>query len=106
MNRVSPRRSRKRPFFLSRARNPEADRDLRRVEELAGQRDHAIDEVGLDDRFADLAFAGLVRRHRAVGEHKTGGAGRGQVMDEMLHPGEIGVAGRWGAEDPALIAAQ
>jgi hypothetical protein len=36
---------------------PQADRDLRRIEQLAGERDHAIHEVGLDDRLADLAFA-------------------------------------------------
>ena len=39
---------------------PEADGNLRGVEELARERDHAIDQVSLDDGFADLAFAGLV----------------------------------------------
>ena len=36
---------------------PQADGDLRAVEQLAGERDHAVDEVGLDDVLADLAFA-------------------------------------------------
>src|SRR5690606_32775311 len=36
---------------------PQARRDLRRVEELAGQRHHAVHEVGLDEVPADLAFA-------------------------------------------------
>jgi hypothetical protein len=46
-------------LFVAREK-PQADRDLRRIEELAGECHHAIDEIGLDDRFADLAFAGLV----------------------------------------------
>ncbi len=42
--------------------------------------------------FADVAFAGLVRRHAAVGEDKPGETIGREVMDEMLHPGEVGVA--------------
>ena len=80
---------------------PEADRDLRRVEELARQRDHAVDQVGLDDRLADLALARLVRRHRAVGQHEAGEPGGREVVDEVLHPGVVGVAGRRRAVVPA-----
>src|SRR5437762_2979745 len=36
---------------------PQACRDLRRVEELARQRDHAVYQVGLNEVLADLAFA-------------------------------------------------
>ena len=32
---------------------PQAHGDLRAVEELPGQRHHAVDEVGLDERLAD-----------------------------------------------------
>ena len=71
---------------------PEAGGDLRRVEELARQRDHAVHEIGLDDVLADLALAGLVRRHRAVGEHEAGDARGREVMNDVLHPGEVGVA--------------
>jgi hypothetical protein len=84
---------------------PQADRDLRRVEELARQRDHAVHEVGLDDGLADLALAGLVGRHRAVGQHEAGDAGRREVVDEVLHPGEVGVARRRRAVLPALVVA-
>ena len=58
---------------------PEADRNLRRVEELARQRDHAVDQVGLDDRLADVALARLVRRHasRWPGRSRPGRSGPG-----------------------------
>ena len=59
MKSVSPRRSRKPAVRFVAREEPEADGDLRRVEELARQRDHAVDEVGLDDRLADLALARL-----------------------------------------------
>src|SRR5690606_22701729 len=36
---------------------PEAGWNLRRIEELAGQRDHAIHRVGLDHLPANFAFA-------------------------------------------------
>jgi hypothetical protein len=39
---------------------PEADGDLSGVEKLAWERDHAVHEVGSDDGFPNLAFAGLV----------------------------------------------
>ncbi len=38
----------------------EADGDLRAVKELAGEGDHAVHEVGLDEGAADVAFAGLL----------------------------------------------
>src|SRR5450756_949016 len=82
---------------------PEADRDLGRVEELARQRDHAVDQVRLDDRAADLALTRLVRRHRPIGEHEAGDPGRRQVADEVLNPGEVRIAGGRGAVDPALV---
>lgn len=39
---------------------PETGRDLGGVEELAGECNHAVHEVGLDDLPPDLALAGLV----------------------------------------------
>ncbi len=50
---------------------PQAYRDLRAVKKLAGQGDHAIHQVGFDQGFADVAFAGLVGAHAAVGQHKA-----------------------------------
>jgi hypothetical protein len=82
---------------------PQADRDLRRVEELARQRDHAVDEVGLDDGLADLALARLLRRHAAVREHEAGDARRREVVEEVLHPREVGVAGGRHAVLPAHV---
>ena len=60
MNSVSPRRSRKLAIFLVAGKEPEADRNLRGVEELARQRHHAVDQVRLDDRLADLALTRLL----------------------------------------------
>ena len=40
---------------------PQAGRDLRRVEQLPRQRHHAVDQVGLEQVPANGAFAGLVR---------------------------------------------
>src|SRR6058998_1496759 len=70
---------------------PEACRNLRRVEKLAGQRDHAVHEIGFDDVLPDFAFPGLIRRHRAVREDKTCDSVRCKMIDDVLHPGEVGV---------------
>jgi len=73
------------------------------VEKLAGQRHHAIDEIGLDDGPADVAFAGLIGRHAAVGEDEAGVAGGGEVMDEVLDPREVRIAFGRDAELPADV---
>ena len=82
---------------------PEADGNLRAVEELAGERDHAVHEVGLDEGLSYFAFAGLVGGHAAIGEDEAGHALRREVMNKMLHPGEVGVALRRDAELPAHV---
>ncbi len=46
-------------FLLVAGGEPEAGRDLRRVEELRRQRDHAVHDVALDHGAADVALAGL-----------------------------------------------
>jgi hypothetical protein len=77
---------------------PKADGNLRAVEEPAGEGDHAVYEVGLDEGAADVAFAGLVGGHAAIGEDEAGHAVGREVVDEVLHPGEVGVApGRTGS---------
>src|SRR5665647_1973520 len=85
---------------------PQAYGDLRRVEELAGQGDHAVDEVCLHELLADLPLPALLRAHRAVGEHEAGHALRRQVVDHVLHPGEVGVAHRRRPVLPAHVVAQ
>jgi hypothetical protein len=82
---------------------PQADGNLRAVEELAGHGDHAVHEVGLDDGFADVAFAGLVGGHAAVGEDEAGHAVGREVVDEVRDPGEVGVALGRDAELPAHV---
>jgi len=85
------------------AKKPETYRNRRRVEKLAGERDHAVHEVGFDDGFANLAFAAGVGGHRAVGEDEAREAGRGEMVEEVLHPGEVGVADGWRAVAPARV---
>ncbi len=50
---------------------PEADRYLCGVKELARHGYHAVDQIGLDNVLADLSLARLVGTHRSVCEHKT-----------------------------------
>jgi hypothetical protein len=85
---------------------PQARWDLRRVEELARQRHHAVREVGFDQALANLTLARLVRRHGAVGEHEIRHTRGRQVVDNVLYPGEVGVAHRRHAVLPALVVAQ
>ena len=104
MNSTLPRRSRNWPFVLVARDEPQAHGDLCRVEQLTRQRDHAVHEVGLDELLADLALAGLLGRHRAVGEHEAGHARRREVVDDVLDPGEVGVARRRHAVLPAHVS--
>jgi len=85
------------------SQKPETDGNLRDVKKLARKRDHAIDKVGLDDGFADFAFSRLIGGHRAIGEDKSGDAVGREVMDEVLDPGEVGVAGRRHTKLPANV---
>lgn len=84
-------------------KEPEADRDLSGVKQLAGQGDHAVHEIGLNDRLADGSLAGLVRTHAAIGEDEAGHTLRGEVVNEMLDPGEVGVALGRDAKAPANV---
>ena len=44
--------------------------------------------------------------HGAVGEDEAGDAGGREVVDDVLHPGEVGVADGRHAELPAHVVAQ
>jgi hypothetical protein len=87
-------------------KEPQAGGDLGGVEQLAGQGDHAVHGVGLDHGLADIAFAALVGAHRAVGQHHAGGAEGGEVPEDVLQPGVVGIAHRRHAELPARVFAQ
>ena len=80
---------------------PDTDRDAGAAEQLGGQRDHAGDQVGLDELGADLALAAGVRGHGPVGHDDAGAAAGRELGDDVLDPGVVGVAGRWDAELPA-----
>ena len=56
-------------------KKPEADRNCCAVEEIAGQRDHAVHEVGLDEVITDIALAAGACGQRTVG-HDEGGVCR------------------------------
>lgn len=60
---------------------------------MAGQGDHAVDEVVLDHLLADRAFAGGVSRHGAVGEDEAGDAVFGEFAHHVENPGVVGIAG-------------
>ncbi len=90
-------------LFIS-GEEPDAGGDLGVGEELAGEGDHAFDEVGFEEGFADFAFAAGVGGHGAVGEEEGHGAIGGEVVEHVLHPGEVGVALGRGAVFPAGVA--
>ena len=83
---------------------PDAGRDLGIGEQLAGQGHHAFHIVVLDQLLADFAFVVGVGAHGAIGQQQGHAAGRGQVVEHVLQPGEVGVALGWGAGDPARVA--
>ena len=76
-------------------KEPETDGDLRSINEAAGECDHAVHEAGLDEGAADVAFAGPVGGHSAIGEDEAGHALGREVVAEVLHQGEVGVALGW-----------
>ena len=80
-------------FFFVFGQKPKADGDLGGVEELAGQGDHAVDEVVLDELLADLAFALGVGGHGAVGEDEAGDTVFGEFAHHVEYPGVVGIAG-------------
>ena len=86
MKRVSPlarlRWPRWRSALFVLGKEPEADGDLGGEEELAGQGDHAVDEVVLHQFLADGSFARGVGGHGPVGEDEPGGA----VLGELGQP--------------------
>ena len=85
---------------------PETGWDLSGIEELARQRHHAVHQIRFDQALADISLARLVRRHRAVGKNKAGCAFGREVMDDVLHPSEVGVALGWDAVLPALVVGE
>ena len=56
--------------FLVLRQKPDARGNLRVGEELTGERHHALDQVGFEQVFTDIALAPCVGTHRAVGQQK------------------------------------
>ena len=82
---------------------PDADRNLRTTEELRGKCDDAGDDVIFHHGFADIAFTGGVRRHRAIGHDDAGLTLRSELGDNVLHPREVCIALGWNAVFPASV---
>jgi hypothetical protein len=82
---------------------PQAHRYLRRIEELPGKGDHAVDKIRLDDILPDLPFARLVGGHGAICQDETRNAGRCKMIDEVLDPCKVRVAGGRHPVLPALV---
>lgn len=90
-------------LLLRAVEEPEARGNLRGVKELRGERDDRRHEVVLHDPPADVAFAAGLRGEGTICEHESDLAARGQVVDHVLDPCEVGVAGRRDAVFPAGI---
>ena len=82
---------------------PEGNRDLGGVEQLGRQGDDAVHQVSVHDVFADIALAARLRGEGAIGQHNTHPAAGGQVVDHVLDPGKVGVAGRRHSVLPADV---
>ena len=90
--------------LLALREEPDAGGNLGVREELTRKRDHALDEVGLNEGAADVALAAGAAAHGAIGEEERHAALRGEVVEHVLDPGEVRVAPRRGAVAPARVA--
>ncbi|MGQ4810040.1 hypothetical protein NKDENANG_03485 [Candidatus Entotheonellaceae bacterium PAL068K] len=89
-------------FFVF-GKEPDARGDLGVGKQLAGERHHAFNAVFFKQAFADFAFIVGIGTHRAVGEQQAHAAVGGQVVEHVLHPGEVGVASGRDAVLPAGV---
>jgi len=91
---------------LGTVEEPQARGYLRVVEQLRREGNHAVHQVSLNNGAADRPFAAGVSGHGAIRQHKPGASVQGEVVDDVLHPGEVGVACGWDAITPAHIIGQ
>ena len=92
--------------LLVAGQEPDAGGNLGVGEQLAGQRHHAFHIVVLDQPLADFAFVVGVGAHGAVGQQQRHAAGGREVPEHVLQPGEVGVALRRRAGNPARVVGQ
>jgi hypothetical protein len=71
------------PSVLSQLKNYTQTGKLRGVKQLARQGHDALHQVAFDDVAADVAFARLVGRERAVGQDEAGRPGGRQVPAKL-----------------------
>ena len=80
--------------MLAFGQEPEADGNLGGVEELAGQCDHAIDQVVLKNLAADGSLALGIGGHGPIGQHESGDTVLREFGDHVQDPGVVGIACR------------
>lgn len=85
---------------------PDRDRNLRRIKELRRHGHDAVHQVGFDEPPPDVALAAALARERAVGQHDARTPRRGQMVDDVLNPREVGVAVRRGSVLPAHVVGE
>lgn len=85
---------------------PQADGNLRGVEELTGPGRHAVHHVGFEHRFADRAFARLLRRHGTTDQHYDRRPVERKVMVDVLERRVVGIAHGRRAKLPAQVFTQ
>src|SRR6266702_1164446 len=82
---------------------PETGGNLRAIEKVWRQCNHAVHQVSLDNLLTDFSLARLIRRHRSIGQDEPGGACGREVIDDVLYPGKVGIADRGTAIFPANV---
>ena len=88
------------------AHEPEAGGYLGVEEELGGEVDDAVYEVGFDELLADFSFVVSLCAERAFGEDKACLTLGGEVVEEVLYPGVVSIS-CWGdAVLPAGVIAE
>src|SRR5699024_5653615 len=88
------------------ADEPQRNREPRVVEQLRRESNDRITSTGFQQLLAKLPLAALLRTQRSVRKHEARCALGAEVVDEVLHPGEVGVAGRRRAVLPARVIGQ
>ena len=73
---------------------PQRNGNCYAVKKLSRKRNDTFDQIVLNNALADFAFAAALSRKCAVSKHKTDLAVRGKVMNHVLNPSVVGVAGR------------
>ena len=84
---------------------PQRGRNLGVEKQFSRKVDDAVNQPRLDERLAYIALARAISRERALRQHKARLAVGPEVVEEVLYPRVVGVAGWWRPVRPTRIAA-